>query len=67
MIGGFPIAATPIAGPNTPTGGGIANWVIGERSSNVFSTDDSCNALDVDGSTNDFTLDQSSNSIELTV
>lgn len=67
MIGSHPIAATPIAGPNTPTGGGVVNWLIGERSLNLFSTDDSCNAFGTDNSANEFALDDSRNSIELTV
>lgn len=67
MIGGFPIAYSPIAGFNLATKGGVANWFTGESATNQVTITDTCNAFSTDGSVNDFTLDQSSNSIELTV
>ena len=67
MIGGFPIAYSPIAGTTIPVKSGVANWFIGESATNWFDTSDSCNTFTTDKSDNEFVVDQSRNSITLTV
>ena len=67
MIGGFPIAYSPIAGTTIPVKGVVANWFIGESATNCVDTRDGGKTCTTGKSENECVVDQSRKSITLTV